>query len=180
MNIDSVKIRFPIDSLRGFNQSAFDTITTDSMQLPESKIQYKLTAKKPLGLKDIVLNQTAGYGTLEMSAKILKENYFSLINLNTIENALQNVNASGLIQINVPESIENAQVLRCDVTTDLHIEDIPKHLRSLAAYGMNKKYECKVYPSSVVFDRKVTTKALKEYQTFYLSLIHISEPTRPY
>lgn len=178
MNIDSVKIRFPIDSLRGFNQSAFDTITTDSMQLPESKIQYKLTTKKPLGLKDIVLNQTAGYGTLEMSAKILKENYFSLININTIENALQNVNASGLVQLDIPSSVENAQVLRCDVTTDLHIQDIPKHLRSLAAYGMNKKYECKVYPSSVVFNRNVTTPALREYQTFYCKVTDMRKKDR--
>ena len=178
MNIDSVKVRFPIDCVTDYRQSAFETITTDSMQLPESKIQYKLTAKKPLGLKDIVLNQTSGNVTVEMSAKILKEKYFSLININTIENALENINASGLIQINVPESVENAQVLRCDVTTDLHIEDIPRYLRSLAAYKVNQKYDCKVYPSSVVFDRKVTTKALKEYQIFYCKATDMKKKDR--
>ena len=98
MNIDSIKIRFPIECLHDFKANAFDIIQTDSMQFQETKIQYKLTAKKPLGMKDIVLNQTQGYGTLEMSAKILKENYFKLINRNTIENVFKNVNASGLIQ----------------------------------------------------------------------------------
>jgi transposase-like protein len=178
MNIDSIKIRLPVECLVNYKEIAFDTITTDSMQLPGSKIQYKLNTKKPLGLKDIVLNQTQGYATLEMSAKILKENYFSLLNLNTIENAFDNVNASGLIQLNIPSSVENAAVLRCDVTTDLHIQDIPKHLRSLSAYRINRKYDCKVYPSSVVFNRNVTTKALKEYQTFYCKATDMKKKDR--
>ncbi len=167
MNIDSIKIRFPIEYLNDFKTNAFDTIQTDSMQFPETKIQYKLTAKKPLGMKDIVLNQTQGYATLEMSAKILKENYFKLINRNTIENVFENVNASGLIQLDSKNVIENADVLRCDVTTDLHTKDIKQHLRSLSVFRLNRKYECKMFPSSIVFNRNVTTKGLKEYQTFY-------------
>ena len=167
MNIDSIKIRFPIDCLHEFRESAFDTIQTDSMQFHDTKIQYKLTAKKPLGMKDIVLNQTQGYATLEMSAKILKENYFKLINGNTIENVFENVNASGLIQLDVNNVIETADVLRCDVTTDLHTKDIKQHLRSLSVFRLNQKYECKMFPSSIAFNRNVATKGLKEYQTFY-------------
>lgn len=171
MNIDSFKIKFPIDCVNDYKRSAFNNCTEDTYndceELSDRKIQYKLIAKKPLGLKDIVLNQTSGNVTVEMSAKILKEKYFSLININTIENALENINASGFIEINIPESIETAQMLRCDVTTDLHIEDIPKHLRSLAAYKVNQKYDCKFYPSSVVFDKRVKTPALKEYLTLY-------------
>jgi transposase-like protein len=178
MNIDSIKIRLPIECLVNYKECAFDTIKTDSMQFPETKIQYKLNTKKPLGLKDIVLNQTQGYATLEMSAKILKENYFKLINENTIENAFENVNALGLIQLNIPSSIEHSQVLRCDVTTDLNIQDIPKHLRSLSAYRINRKYDCKVYPSSVVFNRNVTTKSLKEYQTFYCKATDMKKKDR--
>lgn len=178
MNIDSIKIRLPIECLSNYKECAFDTIKTDSMQFPETKIQYKLNTKKPLGLKDIVLNQTQGYATLEMSAKILKENYFKLINENTIENAFENVNASGLIQLDIDSSIEHSQVLRCDVTTDLNIQDIPKHLRSLSAYRINRKYDCKVYPSSVVFNRNVTTKSLKEYQTFYCKATDMKKKDR--
>lgn len=178
MNIDSIKIRLPIQCLTNYKESAFDTIKTDSMQLPETKIQYKLNTKKPLGLKDIVLNQTQGYATLEMSAKVLKANYFKLINENTIENAFENVNASGLIELDIASSIEHSQVLRCDVTTDLHISDIAKHLRSLSAYRINRKYDCKVYPSSVVFNRNVTTKGLKEYMTFYCKATDMKKKDR--
>lgn len=167
MNIDSIKIQLPIECLDNYNESVFDTVKTNSAQLPETKIQYKLNTKRPLGLKDIFIDQTKGYLNLEMSGKILKENYFKLINIDTIENVFENVNASGLIELDIPSSVENAEVLSCDITTDLHIKDIPKHLRSLSAYRINRKYDCKVYPSSVVFKRNVTTKGLIEQQTFY-------------
>ena len=171
MNIDSIKVIFPIDCVNDYKRSAFKDCTedvyNDSGELSDSKTSQKLIGKKPLGVKDIALYETPGNVTVEMSAKILKEKYFSLININTIENALENINASGLIQINVPESIENAQVLKCDITTDLYIEDIPRHILSLSAYKVNQKYNCKIYPTSIVFDKRVKTPALREYLTFY-------------
>ncbi len=167
MNIDSIKIRFPIACLSDFDATAFETSRKNSIQFEGTKIEHKLIAKKPLGLKDIYLNESKGHGTLEMSAKILKENYFKLINLNTIENVFENVNASGLIRLDPNNVIENSDVLRCDVTTDLHTKDIKQHLRSLSVFRLNQKYECKMFPSSIVFNRNVTTKGLKEYQTFY-------------
>ena len=171
MNIDSIKVKFPIHCLTDYKRSAFKDYTedvyNDSGELSDSKTYKKLIGKKHLGLKDIALYETSGNVTVEMSAKILKENYFSLINLNTIENVFQNINALGLIEINVPESIGSAAVLKCDVTTDLYIEDIPRYIRSLSAYKVNQKYDCEIYPTSIVFDKRVKTPALREYLTFY-------------
>ena len=109
MNIDSIKVIFPIDCVNDYKRSAFKDCTEDVFndcgELSDSKTYQKLIGKKPLGLKDIALYETSGNVTVEMSAKILKEKYFSLININTIENALENNNASGYITINIPLSI---------------------------------------------------------------------------
>lgn len=177
MKIDSLKVRFPMSCVQDFSPAAYETIETNSVQYAEPEIKYRLNVKKPLGIKDISFNQTKGFAILEMSAKVLKENYFKLIDCNTIQNAFDNVNASGLIRINTTDAIEQSQVLKCDVTSDLAVSNIPHYLGSLSAYQLNQRYECKRFPTSIAFARKVKTKSLMEYQKFYCKHSEIKRDT---
>ena len=175
VNLDSVKLKISNEFLRGFNSDLFNINTqcgaSDSADSENKVILYKLNvSKKILGLKDVSINLTKGFSTLELSAKILKENYLDLINLNTIENVFNNLNALEIINLD-KSCIDSTEVLRCDVTNNLMLESenkIQSYLLSLSAYTVNNKYQCKVYDSeSVVFDKRVKTNSLKEYQTFY-------------
>jgi len=63
---------------------------------------------------------------LEVSAKILKENYLKKISVDTIEQVFREIEKYGVLRfIDVNKAIENACLFRCDFAKDLKLSENP-------------------------------------------------------
>lgn len=123
---------------------------------------------KVIGLKNIEV--TTNNLIIELSAKILKENYYEGINKNTVSQMVDNINGCKSIKLNTNKFIDSAKVLRCDVTDNLKVKNnVNDYLSLLNTYKVNSDYLVSFYNrkagSSIVFDRNV--KSYKERLTLY-------------
>ena len=123
---------------------------------------------KIIGLKNIEV--TTNNLIIELSAKILKENYYEGINKNTVSQMVDNINGCKSIKLNTNKFLDSAKVLRCDVTDNLKVKNnVNDYLSLLNTYKVNSDYLVSFYNrkagSSIVFDRNV--KSYKERLTLY-------------
>jgi hypothetical protein len=123
---------------------------------------------KVIGLKNIEV--TTNNLLIELSAKILKENYYEGINKNTVSQMVDNINGCKSIKLNTNKFLDSAKVLRCDVTDNLKVKNnVNDYLSLLNTYKVNSDYLVSFYNrkagSSIVFDRNV--KSYKERLTLY-------------
>lgn len=109
------------------------------------------------GVKSIKVNNESLL--VEVSAKILKSNYFEGINQDTIEQVWDVIGSIPQIKLG-KESINEASILKCDCTHTLSIEQpIPSILNALKLYPINSKYSKKDHKGeSLIFNHKGSTK----------------------
>ena len=86
-------------------------------------ISLKYEQKQPYQLS-IKIDYNHCEAILEFTGKILGDRYPELISRDTISVCLQRIHALGLIQFNADEVIRFGQVYKCDVTTDVALNDI--------------------------------------------------------
>ena len=132
-------------------------------------------AGKDIGLHRIDIDNLYHAIKIQLSSKILKENYFDLININTIENVVDNINLNPAIQFDKNKFIENALLLKADVTDNLPVKDsISRYIESLYFYRLNHKYKIDSYKDeSIIFKRDV--KSYKERIIFYDKMTEIQK-----
>lgn len=168
IRIDSLKAQFNKNFI-SFDQENFNkTITqindveTDSFHL---KDKYKI-----LGLKNIRINENDV--KVELSSKYIPAEYPAMININNVETYFNQINKSKIIRFNPIELIENTEVLSCDLTQNILIQNSVKdYINALSIFRLNDKYDCKIYENeSVKFLRKVNTNYLKENLIIYNKL----------
>ncbi|GAH93292.1 unnamed protein product, partial [marine sediment metagenome] len=165
-NLDSVKLKAPPDCIRNISK-------TNLLKAELSKgdtdlgVRYKTDRSSALseGVKSIALDG-GGNILVELSAKVLGDNYHKLINLDTIEqtvNAIDNL----WLSLDTNKFIETAEVLRCDCSNDLTVsQPINEYLARLGSYGCNPKYIVTPYPDQGVVFRN-QAKSYKERQIYY-------------
>jgi len=161
--LDSVKLSFPAESLISKRDSAFRSIVqygstgeviSESFLL-DSKAQI---SRDTVGLKGIKL--IGEWCEIEISAKVLREQYHELINLQNVEQVVSRINRMGIIELNTALFLDQAEVCRLDCTSDLHVSGEPgDFLQSLKAYGaLHPKYETTAYKrTGFVFKKKVSS-----------------------
>ena len=144
VRLDSVKILLPnevINTLSDYgqiNKGMFnDKINKDNVVF--SKIQFR-------GLNKIVVDYVSNETTLEVSAKILKQNYIEGINKNTIVEVIENINETNLINFDTNKFIDSATFLRLDVTDNVKIPgDNTQLYKTLANIPLAQKYHTTFY-----------------------------------
>jgi len=163
IGLDAVRLITPAYCLTNLNKDSF-SITYEK----GGKSYYKYQQKIPFALT-IIHNESRNRLTLDFTAKILLDNYPSLITTHTIRECLENINCMGICQLNIDSIMDTAIVEACDVTKDVcipihDIKELDKHLATRVKN--NKKYTYKVDNNgiSVVHnaDRKKKTR-LKIY-----------------
>ncbi len=94
---------------------------------------YKYSQEHPY-LLNIIVNERRHEFVVEFTGKILKDNYFKLINKDTIYQCLNTINGTGLCKMDIDAVIRSAEVCRCDVTMDVeclyNMNNIKRHLKS--------------------------------------------------
>ncbi len=107
-----------INNITIINHNKFQTVTMD-----DEVLYYKYHEDKPYNLL-IMVNYRHSELVVEFTAKILHDNYISLINKNTIKECLLQINRMNICILDVDAILKDSQVVKCDVTKDIPFEDI--------------------------------------------------------
>lgn len=164
LNLDSVKIQFPLD-LSTFKPEKFNKTIKEIDDVETTSFQVKPNYLK-IGIKNITVNENNCI--LEFSSKLLPGLYQDMMNINTIERYLDEINNLDLIKFNTNEIINLSNVRTCDVTNNVIVKNVATYINSLCVYKINDKYKSDFYiDESIIFDRKVKTQSSREHLTVY-------------
>lgn len=168
MNLDTVNLLIPnTDCIKLVNDDyLINSVKTDRGRVISDQLQIKPECKVT-GLKNIIHDKLSGETKIELSAKILRENYSDGISENSIENVVHNLNGNNAICFHPDKFIDDAIVLRCDVTDNLIVSrDIAEYISALSLYRINNKYTVDQYRrESIVF--RNNAKSYRERMILY-------------
>lgn len=143
LRLDTVKLKAPISTVKGFSDRFIDTQISDGSGLILSQ-KKALTRTNLSGFKSAISDGSDII--LELSAKVLKSGYIEGLNKNTIQQAIESVNRTNLINLEVNQFIDSAEVLRCDVTNNIKPDVLNEvFYKTLAALPIAKKYHVDLY-----------------------------------
>lgn len=116
---------------------------------------------------------------LQVSAKILGDNYYQGINEKTFEQLHHELTRHGIFNIG-PDELLQAQTLTIDCTNNIEVENLSKAVYSVIQHGtQNSNYSVKHYPNSgFIATRDV--KTYKERLIGYSKLIEAGKKRKDY
>lgn len=161
---DRLKLGISNDALRDFDINSYtksgqldqdDNILSKRYVL-KSEREIENGLEKKLGITSIVIKENEVQ--LEISSKVLRKDYASLINKDNIEKAIDNINATGLINFDKNEFIDTAQCYKFDVTCNLPVsKSSDVYLRDISILGAKRKYDFASYKSGFALTNRAAT-----------------------
>ena len=144
-NLDSIKILAPLSSIDNYNKQIYiDKLESDSDSVATSQ-KTVLRYSNTVGLKSISIDRIKESVVVEMSAKVLLNDYSRGLNIDTIETAISNINNGNEIMFN-STFLDSAELLRLDVTDNIKpIGYTDKFYSSLSTIPIAKKYHVDLY-----------------------------------
>lgn len=168
IRLDSTRIKLPFEVLQTINKSLFfEQKTTKGGVVLSDKAVLQCPA---LGVKRIDIDNLKEEVLIEFSAKVLKDRYHDLLSIDTIEQCFDTINSTGAVKLIVTDAISKADVLRCDVTKNLHMPGMVKpYIDTLNHLRVNNRYKVEQYKqkknNGIVFQGK--QNSFKERMIFY-------------
>lgn len=181
LRLDSVKIEVPEEGFIWHNTSMPCTTHSEGGEVLSET--YTVPKKElPFGVRSIQIRQRGNTPTaiIETSAKVLRDEYYDMLNLNTADRYIHEVNKNGYIQFN-HGLIDSGKVLTMDVTQNLQVNDkIPGYIQAMACVPITDKYNVTAYRGAgnhgIVWAGK--QKTFKERQIFYDKMKDIARDTK--
>lgn len=176
VNLDSTKLLVDIEVINNFNKDLF-RFSSDKNSNNEKLTDKAILSNSPVhGLKSIVIDSFNNKLQIEMSAKILGNNYPKGLNIDTITQSIDTINKSGIITIDKHRFLDTAEILRCDVTDNIKPEVSGEIIyKTLAALPIAKKYHVDLFNTKtnqgVVW--KGNQKTVRDRQMFYNKILDI-------
>lgn len=167
IKLDSITTETSLDCLVNHNDSFVNSQQSERGVLTSDKMLWK----KPLfGVKTIAIDSLNNTLVIDASAKVLKDQYYDMINLNTIDRFVDEINKSGVVQIDKDKFINQSIVRKVDTTINTHPhKSLETYFSSLSYLPITDKYNVGRYKGvgnrGVVFAG--TQKTFKERQIFY-------------
>lgn len=131
-------------------------------------LSYKYIQKAPFILI-IIINYERQELIIEFTGKILLDRYNELINIETIELCLNNINKLGFCNIEIEKVLHDSQVVKCDVTKDIYIDidikDITEQIKTMICNY--DKWKCTKYLGGVCLNNSVKTSRYKNRIIIY-------------
>ena len=163
INFDKIKIITLIDFISGIKESKFISLIKNGELL-----SLKYTQNEPCSLL-ININYKEKELVLEFTGKILSDEYYKLINKETITNCLNEINKLEICKLDVVGILKNSTVVKCDVTkdikSDLEIKQISDEIKChISNYS---KWKVSRYNKGVCIDKLVKTPKYKRRLTIY-------------
>jgi hypothetical protein len=177
IRLDSIKIEVPETGIKwAGNNMPCTTVSRGGEVISETYTVPKQDL--PFGVRNIQIRHNGESRTaiVETSAKILRDQYFDMVTVNTADRYLHELNKNGHVMF-TPDLITSSRVLTMDVTQNLQVGDqIPKYLSAMACVPITDKYNVTAYKGSgnagIVWGGK--QKTFKERQIFYDKLKDIA------
>ena len=163
LTFDKLKIVTSINNININNETLFT-----QKVINETIITKKYSVKSPYNL-EIELNYENYELVVEFSGKILGKDYPQLISQRTIRQCFDNINALGVCSLDVEAILNDAYVVKCDVTTDIDCDNATGLTSFINANVIShKKYLCQQLPNgNFIIEKNVTTKGCKKRLTIY-------------
>jgi hypothetical protein len=122
ITLDSMLISVPVNMVKVL----FDGYVERREYLNEIVVDCEYKTFELLGLKYVKVDRLKRRVEIEISAKILKENYLKKISVDTIEQVFREIEKYGVLKfLDVNEVIENACLFRGDFAKDLKLSENP-------------------------------------------------------
>lgn len=121
------------------------------------------------GLKSIQISP--GYTIIEMSAKILKEDYYDLINYKNFNKVIDAINNSGEITVDSALFKLTAQILKVDVTNNIQMnstKEVKEVIRDFGTIAAGRKFRVTNYETGleIISQHKTNRERLIIYPKF--------------
>lgn len=161
ITFDKLKLVADITAVIEFDDSQFEKTEKNGSCTYKyyQDVPYLLAIKIDFPEKEVVI---------EFTGKILGSDYPKLISMNTIRQCFQAINSIGIVTLDV-EVMMDADVVKCDVTKDIHSDDVPKLTNYVRQHISNyQKYICrKLRNNNLVVEKNVVTRKMKKRMTIY-------------
>lgn len=161
ITFDKIKLITSIDYVSNINTDRFFTVTKYNAVL-----YYKYHQESPYSLL-IMVDFEHNELVVEFTGKILFDNYPNLICSDTIAQCLRNINHLGICKFNVNAILQDAEVVKCDVTKDIECD--LKSLTSTIRQNITNysKWNVKSYGNGIVIENVVATPRYKKRLAIY-------------
>ena len=161
ITFDKLKLVADITAVIEFDDSQFEKTEKNGSCTYKyyQEVPYFLAIKIDCPEKEVVI---------EFTGKILGSDYPKLISLSTIRQCFQAINSTGIVTLDV-EVMMDADVVKCDVTKDIHSDDVPKLTNYVRQHISNyQKFICrKLRNNNLVVEKNVVTRKMKKRMTIY-------------
>ena len=162
IKFDKIKIVVNEKYITNINEDVFTTIIKNGQI-----VEYRYEQQYPYLLyieKDLIEHELV----IEFSGKILEDKYPMLINKDTIEICLENINKLAICHINVPEILLNSVVVKADVSHDICCGSYQQLISTLKTSVKNhNKYLSRVIHGTFVIEKNVVSRNRKVRMTIY-------------
>jgi len=174
IRVDSCKINISATALKEYRKECFiDILKADNGNIFKATGNLKKEFL-PFGVKSISVDRDVNGGepkniNMELSAKVMQENYYDMINKNNIDLLVEKLNVGLAIRFDKNKFIDESIVYRFDNTYNLKVKnDVSKYIGALFEYKSSSKYDLKKYDNSgITIIKDVRTAAYKERMIFY-------------
>ena len=162
LTFDKIKIVSTLSNIEIIDEGKFEKVLTNGDVI---KLNYH--QDNPF-LLDIMIDYVGEKLVLEFSGKVLGKDYPKLISIETINKCFQNINAMGICKIDI-EGMMDADVVKCDVTNDIHVDDVSRLTNYIRNHvGNYQKYMCrKMKNGNISIEKNVTSRRCKKRITIY-------------
>lgn len=162
LTLDKVKLVASLDCLLSFDLDKFSVIKEGGKT---KTMKFKITEPFTLSVE---INQIARELVVEFTGKILGQDYPQLISKDTISKCFERLNELGICRVDT-EKMMSAEVVKCDITKDVTVEDIPALTRYIKGAVRNfETYSCmKFRNGNLVLEKSVSTHKRKKRITIY-------------
>ncbi len=169
VRLDSIKLLVKNDVINSYGNQFLDTRTNngDGILLSDKSSLNKTGLN---GFKNVIIDKRNDTASFEFSAKILGSDYFEGINQNTIHKAIETINKTNLIDLNVNKFLDTAEILRADITDNIKPEINGEiFYKTLASLPIARKYHTNLYntKSNLGVEYKGTQKTVRDRIIFY-------------
>jgi hypothetical protein len=143
VRLDSVKILLPNECLNWVSDRGIDELNKRGGSGDVIKDKTNFTNTGIRGLKNIHIDRLRHTTTIEMSSKILEGNYIEGINKNTITEAIEKINCTNLVRLDLNKVLDSGSFLKIDITDNIKLDNQKKGkllYRTLANIPLAQKY----------------------------------------
>lgn len=162
ITFDKLKIVADIGAIEVYDKNQFETILkgdeVTSLQFYQEH-PYLLMIKVNYVKREVVI---------EFCGKILGKDYPKLITSRTILQCFETINALGFVKLDI-EAMMDADVVKCDVTKDVRVSDVPQFTQYVRNHISNYQQYLsrKLRNGNLVVEKNVVSRKTKKRMTIY-------------